>query len=148
MNATLGRIGTASAVAACLALVVTACGGGSSTPTSPSTPGGSVPTVMIRAGGTLDPQEIRINVGQQVRFVNEDGQSHQPTSNPHPQHTDCPEIRLETVSPGQSGTTAAFNAEKSCGYHDHLNADRAPLHGTIRVGGDTSPTGPVYLVNQ
>lgn len=147
MNASVNRIRTAAALAGGLALA--ACGGGSnSTPTSPSTPGGNVATVTIRAGGTLDPREIRIDVGQQVRFINEDSQARQPTSNPHPLHTDCPEIRLGIISPGQSGTTTTFNAAKSCGYHDHMDADRTGLHGTIRVGGDTTPTGPVYVVNQ
>ena len=152
MKATLQTFGMASAPAAALALVLTACGGGgggyNSPPTSPSPPSGNTATVTIRAGGTVDPKEIRIDVGQQVRFVNEDGQAHQPTSNPHPAHTDCPEIRLSPVSPGQSATTGAFNTAKSCGYHDHMDADRTQMHGVIRVGGDNAPTGPVYLGNR
>ena len=107
-----------------------------------------MPTVTIRAGGILDPQEIRIDVGQQVRFVNEDAQAHHPQSNPHLQHTDCPSANAPVVNPGQSVTTQAFTNVRACGYHDHMNPDTTRLHGTIRVGNADGPTGPVYVVTQ
>lgn len=153
MMATPLRLGTATAFAATLAFTAAACGGGGGydsggSPTAPSGGGGaSVPTITIRAGGVLDPQEIRINVGQQVRFVNEDTQAHHPQSNPHLQHTDCGEANVAVVNPGQSVTTTAFPQAKSCGYHDHMNPDTTRLHGTIRIGGDSGPTGPVYVVH-
>lgn len=152
MSATLRNITMASVLAGGLALLATACGGGGyseapSTPTTPSNPG-TVPTVTIRSGGTLDPQEIRIDLGQQVRFVNEDSQAHHPQSNPHLQHTDCPQLNVPVLNPGQTATTTAFNVVKSCGYHDHMNPDTARLYGTVRVGGDDTPTGPVYVGHQ
>ena len=148
MHAGGRRFVMALALAAAGALVLSACGGGGgyggNTPTSPS-PSGSVPTVTIRSGGTLDPQEIRIDVGQAVRFVNEDSVTHHPQSNPHLMHTDCPQANVAVLGPGQSATTGAFNAAQACGYHDHMNPDTTRLHGTIRVGGSSSPTGPVYV---
>jgi plastocyanin len=104
--------------------------------------------VTIRAGGVLDPQEIRIDVGQQVRFVNEDSQMHHPQSNPHLQHTDCPQANVAALNTGQSATTSAFTTMRACGYHDHNNPDNTRLHGTIRVGNADGPTGPVYVVHQ
>jgi hypothetical protein len=151
MKAAVKQFGTASALAFVLALAMAACGGGGGGygggPTSPTSPSGSIPTVTIRAGGTLDPQEIRIEVGQQVRFVNEDSQAHHPQSNPHLTHTDCPQANVAVINPGQSATTNAFPVVRSCGYHDHMNPDATRLHGTIRIGGDTGPTGPVYIVH-
>lgn len=150
MNARLFTTGSALAVAAALALVLIACGGGGgygSTPTGPSNPSGSVPTVTIRAGGTLDPAEIRIEVGQQVRFVNEDNVAHHPQSNPHLMHTDCPQANVTPVNPGQSVTTSSFTTVRACGYHDHINPDTTRLYGTIRVGAAEGPTGPVYSVH-
>jgi plastocyanin len=146
--AALCRFGTASAIAAFLALLAVACGGGGGggTPTGPSNPGGgsTATTVTIRAGGVLDPQEVRINVGQQVRFVNEDSRARQIQSNPHGTHTNCTETNITVLNPGQSATTGSYSQAKSCGYHDHMDPDRTQLHGTIRVGGDSGPTGPVY----
>lgn len=152
MKSKLFTTAPALAVAAALALILIACGGGggySNTPTGPSNPGGgTVPTVTIRAGGNLDPQEIRIQVGQQVRFVNEDSQAHHPQSNPHLMHTDCPQANIAVINPGQSATTQAFPTAKACGYHDHSNPDVTRLHGTIRIGDAEGPTGPVYVVHQ
>jgi plastocyanin len=153
MKSRLLTTGPALGAAAGLALVLIACGGGGgysgppSTPTGPSNPGATVPTITIRAGGVLDPQELRIDVGQQVRFVNEDSQTHHPQSNPHLQHTDCPSANVQVLNPGQSATTAAFGTVRACGYHDHMNPDTTRLHGTIRVGNADGPTGPVYVVH-
>ena len=153
MMATGQRVRLACVTIACL-VVATSCGGGGgydsgNSPTGPSNPGGgTIPTVTIRSGGTLDPQEIRIATGQQVRFVNEDTQPHHPQSNPHLQHTDCPQANVAVVNPGQSVTTQAFPTAKTCGYHDHMNPDNTRLHGIIRIGGDTGPGGPVYVVHQ
>ena len=154
MRATLRRLGTASGFAAILAFAAAACGGGGGYdgPTGPSNPGGggggsSSVTVTIRAGGTADPIEVRINAGQSVRFVNEDSRAHHIQSNPHGTHTNCTQTNVAVLNPGASATTAAYNEAKSCGYHDHMDPDRTQMHGTIRVGGDTGPTGPVYVVH-
>jgi plastocyanin len=153
MKARLLRFGTASALAAGAALILTACGGGGgyggspSTPTSPSNPGAAAATVTIRAGGVLDPLEVRVEVGQAVRFVNEDTQAHHPQSNPHLLHNDCDQANIAVLNPGQSATTRSFPQAKACGYHDHMNPDATRLHGTIRVGDASGPTGPVYVVH-
>ena len=123
------------------------CGGGSSDP--PTTPGGGSPnepaaTITIRSDGTLSPAEVNIGVGQTVRFINQDTRQHQPTSNPHLQHTDCPSANLPVLSAGQTQTTAVFNDARACGIHDHLNPDSTALHGLIRVGNAQGPGGPVY----
>jgi hypothetical protein len=130
------------------------CGGGggdgyTSPPTSPNPPaggGGNVAVITIRADGTVDPKELRIGLRDQVRFVNQDTRAHQPQSNPHLMHTDCPAInQVGVVGPGESRTTGSFDVERACGFHDHMNPDTTGLGGTIRVAGAEGPPGPVYI---
>lgn len=134
-------------------LMCGACGGGggdtytnpASTPTAP-TGAGTAATITIRADGTLEPRELRIAIQDTVRFINQDTRPHQPQSNPHLVHTDCPAInRVGVLQPGESRTTDAFTTEKVCGFHDHMNPDSAGLGGVIRVAGAEGPPGPVYL---
>jgi plastocyanin len=125
-------------------------GGGSNAPTTPSTPstGGNTGTTVITIlpDGTMNPKEVRIDVRQQVRFVNQDTRAHQPQSNPHLVHTDCPALNaVGVLQPGDSRTTGAFDVEKVCGFHDHMNPDSPNLGGTIRVAGAEGPAGPVYI---
>lgn len=146
------RHGTLLIAAIALTYVVgAACGGGSygggGNPTGPGggTGGGIGATVTIKADGTLDPKEVRISTGERVRFINQAAQPHQPTSNPHLQHTDCPPANLAIMSTGQSLDTGVFDRAVVCGIHDHLNPDATGLQGTIRVGGAEGPGGPVYV---
>jgi hypothetical protein len=81
-----------------------------------------------------------------VRFVNQDTRAHQPQSNPHLVHTDCPAINaVGVLQPGESRMTGTFDVEKACGFHDHMNPDTQTLLGTIRVAGAEGPSGPVYI---
>ena len=131
------------------AFALASCGGGGyGGPTSPgggSSSGTIGATITIRANGTVEPSEVNIQVGQRVRFINEHGAQHQPTSNPHLSHTDCPALNLAIMNSGQSLETRNFDQIRACGFHDHMNPDTEGLRGTIRVGGATGPSGPVYV---
>ena len=75
-----------------------------------------------------------ISPGTQVTFVNSDGSVHEMFSDPHPEHTDCPE--LETVgflSPGQSHETKNFVTARTCGFHDHDDFSQQNLQGSIVI---------------
>ena len=90
-------------------------------------------TVTI-SGGAVSPSSVTIARGGTVTFVNNDTVSHQIDSNPHPVHTDCPEInQVGFLAAGQSKTTGALNTARSCGFHDHLNATLAAMQGTIMI---------------
>jgi hypothetical protein len=125
---------------ATLAFVIGACGGGSNnagtspSPTPPPASGGSgVPTIPI-ANNAVSPKNITVARGSQVMFVNNDTQSHDMESDPHPVHTDCPEInQVGLLNPGQSRQTGALNAPRTCGYHDHNRDMVASLQGTITI---------------
>src|SRR3954467_13506963 len=93
----------AAAVAAALAMTAgSGSGSGSSSssspsgpsPTSPtSTPAGAVATTTITiTNNVASPKNIIVARGSQVTFINNDTASHNMTSDPHPEHTDCPEI--------------------------------------------------------
>ena len=127
-----------------LALVATAiaCGGGGDSPTQPSTPtppsGGG--------GGTQAPAAVTITVsstgittsgatvaaGGTITWVNTDNRAHDMSSDPHPQHTDCPSLNAGDLNPGQQRTVTASNV-RTCGFHDHLNPGTQSLTGQIRV---------------
>jgi plastocyanin len=97
-----------------LLLPLAACGGG--TPSSPS-PGGA--TVTITSAG-VSASQVSATQGSRVTFVNNDSRSHNMTSDPHPEHADCPEINaVGLLQPGQSRETGNLVTVRTCGFHDH-----------------------------
>jgi len=119
-------------------LAVAACGGGdSSPPTSPTPPGGSggstSTTITITASG-VSPQSITVPPGTRVTFINNDSRRHNMASDPHPEHTDCPEInQVGLLQTGQSRETGNLNTVGPCGFHDHDLPGVSSLRGTIRI---------------
>jgi plastocyanin len=119
---------TAAALAAAMA-----CGGGSSSPSSPSPPPSGGPTITITAQGA-SPRQLTVPPGTRVRFVNNDTRSHNMTSDPHPEHTDCPEInQAGFLQPGQSRETGNLVTVRTCGFHDHDNPTNQNLQGEIII---------------
>lgn len=113
-------------------MVVAACGR-SDSPTTPTPPAGSTPTITITASG-VNPRTLEIPLGSRVRFVNNDTRSHNMTSDPHPDHTDCPEVnQAGFLQPGQARETGNFVQPRTCGFHDHDNPNNAALRGSITI---------------
>jgi hypothetical protein len=55
-------------------------------------------------------------------------------SDPHPDHTDCPELnQVGFLSPGQSRETGNLVQVRTCGYHDHDLPNTVNLSGRIEV---------------
>jgi plastocyanin len=110
-----------------------ACGGGG---TSPSGGGGTPPpntTITITSSG-VSPKNLVVSAGTQVTFVNNSLANHDMYSNPHPEHTDCPEINsVGHITPGQSKQTGNLNTVRTCGYHDHMLFFDTSLQGTITI---------------
>lgn len=101
-------------------LSLAACGGGGS-PSAPSPGGSGGTTVTISAAG-VSATQVSVTQGTRVTFINTDTRSHNMTSDPHPEHTDCPEINaVGLLQPGQSRETGNLVLVRTCGFHDHDN---------------------------
>lgn len=113
-------------------------GGGSGspapTPTPTPNPGPTTNTntITITANGA-SPRDITVAVGSQVTFVNNSTSVHDMASDPHPEHTDCPEITVGFMTAGQSRTTNNLTRARTCTYHDHNQPSTTNLMGTIRI---------------
>jgi plastocyanin len=123
----LSLILTASAV------VLPGCGGNSGVPTT-SDPGGgasAAATITITATGA-SPKTVTVSPGSQVTMINRDTVEHQMFSDPHPDHTDCPEINsIGFLAPGATRQTANLTILRTCGFHDHERPTETRLQGTI-----------------
>jgi len=109
-----------------------ACSSSSTTTPTPTTPV-ATNTITITSSG-VSPKSIQISLGTRVLFINNDTRSHTMASNPHPEHTDCPEInQVGFLTPGQSRETGNMVVARSCGYHDHDDASNTNFQGTIQI---------------
>ena len=118
------------------AVAASACGGDDDPGTGPSGGGGGGgtggTTITITAAG-VSPSSVTVAPGSRVTFVNNDSRPHEMDSDPHPAHTDCPEINVGFIAAGQSGTTQNLNTVRNCGFHDHQQPNVTSLMGTIRI---------------
>lgn len=116
------------------------CGGGSSTtPTSPTTPppsGGNPTTATITIGsdGRVSPSTVTIAPGGRVTMINNHNQPHDMNSDPHPEHTQCPELnQWGFLQPGQQRTSGNLNTARTCGFHDHNRENDTGLQGRVVI---------------
>lgn len=138
-----------------IAMSAAACGGSSggstaTTPTSPTTGGGTATTnppttnpptttvtdsatITIGADGRVTPTTVTVTRGGRVTMLNNHNQAHDMWSDPHPEHTQCPELAWGFLSPGQSRASSNLNTARTCGFHDHTLPDNANLKGTIII---------------
>jgi len=145
-----GRILAATCLAAGAIALGSACGGNDAAPSPPATTtstttstttttitgggGGGSTTITITAGVGVSPKTLTVARGTQVTFTNSDAVPHDMASNPHPIHTDCPEINnVGNLSSGQSRMTLSLNTVRTCGYHDHNRSSDQTLQGTITI---------------
>jgi hypothetical protein len=112
------------------------CGGDDSSPGGPSgacTPSTSPATLVIQ-NNSICPQSIGIARGGQLTIINQDSRTHEMTSDPHPSHTDCPELnQIGTLNTGQQRQSGNLTTARTCGMHDHTDPDRASLRATITI---------------
>jgi hypothetical protein len=121
------------------ALVLTAapsCGGDDSSPGGPSgscTPSTN-PQTLVVMNNAICPQSITVTRGTQLTIINQDSRSHDMTSDPHPSHTDCPELnQIGFLNTNQTRQSGNLNTARTCGMHDHSDPDRASLKATITI---------------
>ena len=116
-----------------LVLALSACGGGGGgNPTTPG-PSGNPYTFTITASG-VSPKELTVPQGTRVLFVNNGTRRRDMGSDPHPDHTDCPEINaVGPLNGGQSRETGNLNVVRTCGFHDHDDPTNTTVHGRIII---------------
>jgi len=120
------------AVAGSLAMM--GCSRGSSDGVTNPPPASGNPSTTITISSTgVSPKAVTVSRGSQVTFTNSDTQAHNMNSNPHPVHTDCPELNVGLINPGESRQTGALNTARTCGYHDHNQSTNTALQGTITI---------------
>ena len=89
--------------------------------------------ITITASG-VSPKSVTVPRGSQVQFVNNDARPHTMSSNPHPEHSDCPELNdVGYLAAGQARQTGNLNTARTCGYHDHDLPANTGLQGSIVI---------------
>jgi hypothetical protein len=117
----------------CVISALCACGGGSSTNTTP-TSSTNPNQLTITSAGVLNANRITVSQGSRVLFVNNDAKPHLMFSDPHPEHTDCPEInQVGMLQPGEQRETGNLVTVRSCGVHDHSLPDVNGLKAQITI---------------
>jgi hypothetical protein len=113
-----------------------ACGGSDSSPSGPTgtcTPSANPNTIVIQ-NNQVCPQTLTVARGSQVTMINNDSRVHEMDSDPHPEHTQCPELnQIDFLNPGQSRASGNLNVARTCGYHDHTSPDTNSMKGTIVI---------------
>jgi hypothetical protein len=139
----------ARSVLAGIALMAAACGGGGGggggTPTGPTTP--QQTTITINTAG-VSPQQVRIEVGQQVQFTNGGSRNVDIESDPHNVHNLCPPLNVGVLTPGQNKMTGTFTVRGTCTFHDHTSPDDGRFRGTILVGVQEPGPAPDYSTSK
>jgi len=92
--------------------------GGDNAATAPAS--GATQELDITAYG-FSPSTITMKVGSTLTIKNTDSAPHQPSSDPHPQHTDCPELNAGKPLAQGASYDVVETTPKTCGMHDHLN---------------------------
>lgn len=123
-----------------VAAAAAACGGSSTpaTPTTPTTPGGGgnaqTATITIGSDGRVSPSSVTIAPGGRVTMINNHNVAHDMQSDPHPEHTQCPELnQWGFLQPGQQRTSGNLNTARTCGFHDHDRETNTALQGRVII---------------
>jgi hypothetical protein len=112
---------------------IATCGGGGGNPGGPS-PSDNPNQLTISAAGVLSPAELVVSQGSRVLFINNHSRPHNMTSDPHPEHDDCPEInQVGLLASGQRRETGNLVAVRTCGVHDHDDPDNRSLRARIVI---------------
>jgi len=106
------------------------------TSSQPATSNSGQPASDQSSGATItysdngfSPATLTVKAGTKVTIKNTSSRDMQFDSDPHPAHTDDPELNVGIVSPGQS-MTFTVTTTGTHGYHNHLNPSDT---GTIVV---------------
>jgi plastocyanin len=115
-------------------MAASACGSSSSSTTAPTLVTAVQTTTITITSAGVNPNNIEVAVGARVLFINNDSRTHNMTSDPHPEHTDCPPINsVGFLQVGQQLTTGNLTTARTCGYHDHDDPSNTKFQGQIVI---------------
>lgn len=77
--------------------------------------------VITYSDNGFSPATLTVKSGDKVTVKNTSSGPLQFDSNPHPEHTEDPELNIGLIDPGKSATITVTNTG-SHGYHNHLNS--------------------------
>lgn len=100
-----------------------------STSSTPTTTPATASTTVKFDGNGFSPAMATVKSGSQITFENDSNQTIQVESDPHPTHTDNPQLNIGTIAPGAS-KSATLTTTGNWGYHDHLDPS---LTGRVTV---------------
>jgi plastocyanin len=103
-------------------------------PAGPGGPNNNPFVVSISTAGVVSPKELTVPPGTRVLFLNNHSRRHDMTSDPHPDHPDCPELnQVGVLNPGQSRESGNLVTVRTCGFHDHDDPNNVNLRGSIII---------------
>ena len=133
---TLLRLVRVLSITAATVAVAVACGKSSGTAPSPNVTCSNLPnaTTILILNNAVCPQALTVARGTRITFFNNDTRAHEMNSDPHPEHTDCPELnQVGHLEPGQQRDSGNLNVARRCGFHDHINENNRALQGSITI---------------
>lgn len=90
-------------------------------------------TLTVTPNGIF-PKVLVVDEGTQVAIVNQDGNPHEISSDPHPTHEDCgAEFGEGMLLTGQSRVSNNLIGFASCGIHDHLDPSNPNWNSRVIV---------------
>ena len=117
-----------------LAAACISCGGGDGSSGPPTTPTTNPYTITINGSGIVSPKDLTVPPGTRVLFVNAHNRRHDMTSDPHPDHLDCPELnQVGVLNASQSRESGNLVTARTCGFHDHDDPNNVNLRGSIII---------------
>ena len=110
------------------------CGGSDGPSNPPTNPTTNPYTITISGSGIVGPKDLTVPPGSRVLFVNSHSRRHDVTSDPHPDHLNCPELnQVGVLNVGQSRESGNLVTVRTCGFHDHDDPNNVNLRGSIIV---------------
>lgn len=101
-------------------------------PCSPTRDRPTIPEVRITSSGP-QPVSQRAFRAHCVTFVNADSVAHDIRSDPHPDHSACPELNVDLISPGDRRTTSSLRTFGTCNYHDDRRLNDQQFRGSVLI---------------
>ena len=117
-------IGTIVAIVVVAAIVLVTKSGKTSNEqaasTSSSTSASTAAATITYGSNGFSPGTVTLKSGQTLAITNSSNQEIQMDSDPHPTHTDNPELNVGSIAAGQT-KTVTLTKVGNWGYHNHLD---------------------------